>query len=338
MPISIVVGGQYGSEGKGKAAEYFAKTLEAVAAIRIGGPNSGHTVVDQNGDLYVLKHLPTASIQRNIKCVIGTGSYINPAILLNEIEQVNLNPENLVIDPQAMIISEEDIQNERSGILQGAIGSTASGTGASVIRRIRRDKSTRLARDVKELGVFLNSTKDLLRQFLNAGKRIIIEGTQGYGLSLLHSKYYPFATSRDTTAASFLSEAGLSPLDVDDIILVIRAFPIRVGGNSGPLPDEIDWKSITNYSGSKKPIIEYTSVTKRIRRVARFHPEIVREAIAVNRPTRIVLNHLDYVDIECQETRSLTKKASEFVKNAQELIDHKIDFLGFSPSILVPND
>jgi len=63
---------------------------------------------------------------------------------------------------------------------------------------------------------------------------VIIEGTQGFGLSLLHAADYPYVTSRDTTAAAFVSEAGLSPLDVDDIVLVLRAFPIRVGGNSGP--------------------------------------------------------------------------------------------------------
>ena len=90
-----------------------------------------------------------------------------------------------------------------------------------------------------------------MREHLEAGQRIIIEGTQGFGLSLLHSKYYPFVTSRDTTAAAFVSEAGLSPLDVDDIVLVLRAFPIRVGGNSGPLPNEIDWDTVTSESGQQ---------------------------------------------------------------------------------------
>ena len=90
----------------------------------------------------------------------------------------------------------------------------------------------------------------LLRQHLDAGERLVLEGTQGFGLSLVHSSYYPFVTSRDTTAAAFVSEAGFSPLDVDEIVLVIRAFPIRVGGNSGPLPNEIDWHTLSTESGS----------------------------------------------------------------------------------------
>lgn len=145
-----------------------------------------------------------------------------------------------------------------------------------------------------------------LREKLNNGERIIVEGTQGFGLSLLHSSHYPYVTSRDTTAAAFISEVGLSPLDVDEIIMVIRAFPIRVGGNSGNLLDEINWETITNESRSDNPIVEYTSVTKTLRRVARFNTDIVLQAIKANKPTCIVLNHLDYIDASCKDFHSLT--------------------------------
>ncbi len=125
---------------------------------------------------------------------------------------------------------------------------------------------------------------------------------------------------------------------MDDIILVIRAFPIRVGGNSGPLPNEIDWDSITTNSGSKKPILEHTSVTHKIRRVAHFDPEIVIEAIKVNWPTKIVLNHVDYFDIECQMINSLTEKARFMVSEIEKALEHKIDYLGFGPDSLVKNN
>jgi adenylosuccinate synthase len=164
-----------------------------------------------------------------------------------------------------------------------------------------------------------------MRSHLAARHRIIIEGTQGFGLSLLHSTEYPYVTSRDTTAATFVSEAGLSPLDVDQIVLVLRAFPIRVSGNSGPLPNEIDWQIVSLESGSSVPIVEFTSVTKSIRRVAHFHPDVVRQAIMVNRPTHIVLNHLDYIDNSCCTLNSLSAKAFRFVEEVESAIDTQID-------------
>ena len=147
---------------------------------------------------------------------------------------------------------------------------------------------------------------------MNSNQDIIIEGTQGYGLSLLHSPLYPFSTSRDTTAAGFLSEVGLSPFDVDDIYLVLRTFPIRVEGNSGPLKNEISWEEL----GQK---IESTSVTKGTRRVAKIDYKLIKEAILVNRPTRIILNHLDYVE---------DKKRDDFITNLEKEISRKIDYIG----------
>ena len=142
---------------------------------------------------------------------------------------------------------------------------------------------------------------------------MVVEGTQGFGLSLLHGGFWPKATSRDTTAAAFLAEAGLSPLDVDDVTLVIRCHPIRVAGNSGPLPGQTSWEHIAAEAGTMEDIQELTTVTAKVRRVGRFDPEIVRRAIQANQPTRIVLNHLDYVDPEVRD-RSLTAKARTFVE------------------------
>jgi adenylosuccinate synthase len=165
---------------------------------------------------------------------------------------------------------------------------------------------------------------------------VLIEGTQGFGLSLLHSGMFPYTTSRDTSAAAFVSEAGLSPLDVDEVIMVIRSYPIRVGGNSGPLVSEINWDSVTKLAGSEKSLIEYTSVTKKIRRVGHFNPEIVRKAIEVNNPNRIVLNHVDYIDASCRNGH-LSEKAHQRIKEIEQLIGRRIDFLGFDRADLYPN-
>jgi adenylosuccinate synthase len=335
MPVTVVVGGQFGSEGKGKVAHFFAKEQGATVAIRVGGPNSGHTVTDPSGETVIFRQLPTAALLPYVVCVLGAGSYIDPNILLAEVARAGLSKDRLIIDPNAMIITEHERREEKNSRLRESIGSTLSGTGAAVQRRIERTASVRLAKHEDRLQRFVKSVVPFLRTKLAAQERVLVEGTQGFGLSLLHSIDYPYVTSRDTTAAAFLSEAGLSPLDVDEIVLVLRAFPIRVGGNSGRLPEEMSWETLSSESGSSAPIIEYTSVTKSVRRVGRFHPDVVRQAIMVNRPTCIVLNHLDYVDFSCRRSNALSEKASRFVDEVESRIDASIDYFGFGSSSLV---
>jgi len=335
MPVTVIVGGQFGGEGKGKVAYKFAQEQSARIALRVGGTNSGHSVIDRSGDAIILRQLPTAAILPDVTCVLGAGSYIDPNILLDEISRTGLTNDRLLIDPNATIITERELSEERSSSLRESIASTLSGTGAAVRRRISREKSVRLAKHEEILQEFVQPVVPFLRNNLSSGERVIIEGTQGFGLSLLHSKYYPYVTSRDTSAAAFVSEAGLSPLDIDDVVLVLRAFPIRVGGNSGPLPNEIDWETITHESRSDRPILEYTSVTKTVRRVARFNVDVVRQAILVNQPTCIVLNHLDHIDASCGRLNMLTNKASEFVEEVELLIEKQIEYFGFGPASIV---
>jgi adenylosuccinate synthase len=335
MPVTVVVGGQFGGEGKGKVAHFLAQETKAHIAVRVGGSNSGHTVIDSSGSPIIFRHLPTAALLPDVICVLGAGSYINPDILLQEVFRVGLPPRRLLIDPNAMIVTERELNEEKNSLLRQSIASTLSGTGAAVSRRISREPSMLFAKDEKRLEQFVKPVVPFLRDNLEAGQRIIIEGTQGFGLSILHSKYYPYVTSRDTTAAAFVSEAGLSPLDVNDVVLVLRAFPIRVGGNSGPLPNEIDWDTITKESDSALPLIEYTSVTRTVRRIANFDPTVVREAIVVNQPTRIVMNHIDYIDAECVNLNGLTYKATKFANQVELMIKKQIDYLGFGPASMI---
>lgn len=320
MPITIIVGGQYGSEGKGKVAHYFTNDQNASCVVRVGGPNSGHTIYHL-GKKEVLRQLSVASFDKSITSVIAAGSYIDLEIIKEEIHRTGSTPNNLLIDPNAVIISECNKLWEDD--LTESIGSTGSGVGESVGDRVQRNPSSsdsHFANDDEYLKPFIGNTKKFLRDCLNDDKRIIIEGTQGYGLSVLHSKEYPYVTSRDTTASGFLSEVGLSPLDVDDIILVIRRYPIRVAGNSGSMKNEITWKKVSEKAG--KEIIEYTSVTQKIRRVAEFNPEVVIDAIVSNNPTKIVLNHLDY---------DKSGERKESLKRIEDDINRKIDYIGVDP-------
>src|ERR1035441_31319 len=109
----------------------------------------------------------------------------------------------------------------------------------------------------------IETVASLLHRALDDAADVIVEGTQGFALSLLHGPDYPFVTSRDTTAAGFAMEVGLSPKVVNKIIMVVRTFPIRVGGPSGPFADEISWGGIAETSAAPRAIPEYTRSEER---------------------------------------------------------------------------
>lgn len=333
MPVTVVVGGQFGSEGKGKVAAIVAREQHAAAVVRVGGPNSGHTP-DRPG-LTALQQLPTAAYESAGVSVLTPGSYINLAILRREVQLTGLTSERLKIDPAASIVTTADRDAEAKAGIEDYIGSTGSGTGAAVWHRSMRSGGATLARCIPDLTPYLADTTSYLRTLIDEGRRVVIEGTQGFGLSLLHGGHYPYATSRDTTAAAALAETGLSPLDVDDIVLVIRAFPIRVAGNSGPLPGETSWLELTDFGGHDHELLERTTVTGRVRRVGRFREGVVVRALAANRPTSLVMNHLDYVDHESCSTGIPTAETVAFVTKVERSLGRRIDRLGLGPQTLI---
>ena len=336
LGVSIIIGGQYGSEGKGKVAFWYTNKVDASSVIRVGGINSGHTVISSHGEALIFRVLPTSAIGNKAKCILPAGSYISVDLLFKEIKQSGIDPQKIVIDPKSVVVNDRHISEEKNSSLLRNIGSTASGTGVAVSMRVNRSPDVVFAKDVPALTPFILDTSELLRNEIKSGKEIVIEGTQGFGLSNIHTPFYPFATSRDTTAAGFLSETGLSPLDVTNIIMVIRSFPIRVAGNSGPLPKEITWDDVTAHSNNTSPIREYTSVTKRLRRVALFDAEIVKKAISVNNPNIIVLNHLDYIGEPDGPLFGTNRR--QFVYRIEKEIGRKIDYIGLDNQAVIQAD
>ena len=338
MPVSVVVGGQFGSEGKGKTALFLAKERCADVAVRVGGSNSGHTAYDCQGVRHVFRHLPTAALLPNTVSLLGPGSYVDPEILQAEIESVGATPDRVIIDPNAFVITPAHKEHEAKRRLDVRIGSTLSGTGEAVVDRVRRQSRDNLASEHPYLQLFTTRgpIRTFLRDRLSQNARIVIEGTQGFGLSNLQSCHYPWVTSRDTTAAAFVAEAGVSPLDVDEVVLVIRAFPIRVAGDSGPLPKETDWQTIAREGGWTE-LEERTTVTDRVRRVARFDPRVVNAAIEANRPTKLVINHVDYFDATTLDGE-LTSRPIQGLIEIEQMLDRKVDWIGVSPLDLIPRD
>ena len=341
MSLWVIVGGQYGSEGKGKVSAFIARQENIDICVRCGGPNSGHSFVDENGKNIVLRQLPTGFVNPRTRLLIPAGALIDPEVLRQEIESLGLPTERVGIDRKCFIIEEKDRENEQDLGLRERLSSTLCGVGSAQSRRVLRGEDARLARDVGRQHSWMNDyLTDVSREVntaLDHKNKVLIEGTQGFGLSLYHSDHYPKTTSRDTTAAGFLAEVGVSPRLVTEIVVVFRTFPIRVAGQqAGPLKDEISWEQLQRQSRYPHPIEERTSVTHKIRRVGRFEWDYAVAALEMNRPTRIAINGLDYLNASnrgVREWKDLTSEAQSFVNRLQDETGVSCDFLGTGPSL-----
>lgn len=312
--VDVVVGGQYGSEGKGNVCAYLAHDYDVL--VRVGGPNAGHMVA-YPAQKYV--QLPSGTRGNNrAKILIGAGANIWPQQMLREIAECGLTPERLVIDEQAMIIEEADREIEAQ--LFGGIASTKQGVGAATARKImgRNTKPpfgdhVRLAKDHPDLGHYIGSAARELENAYVDGSRIMLEGTQGTGLSLHHAKY-PYVTSRETTASGCLADAGIAPARVRRVIMVIRTYPIRVGGTSGPMQLPIDIEIVAERSGLPLHEIDRTEVgtiSGNKRRMAEFDWEQLRRSSVLNGATDIALTFADYITAENQRARRFDELSIE---------------------------
>jgi len=335
MPVSVVVGGQFGSEGKGKVTlEIVRRSAEPATVVRVGGPNSGHTAYDTAGKMWALRQMPAGCVDRNVDVVFPAGSYLDVEILFEEIDKLDFPRDRIFISPFANIITGQHKEWERNAGLIGAIGSTGSGVGAAIMAAVARGAANFPLQAVHaehhdQLQPFLRDTSKVLFEKLLKNHRVVVEGSQGFGLSLLDGGYWPKATARSTTAAAALAEAGLSPRYVDDVTMVLRSFPIRVAGDSGPLVGETSWQEIAKRAGRHDDLREYTTVTRKERRVGEFDAELVKRALAVNAPHRLVLNHLDYI-APMSSLEDPESPVRRFIADVETRIRRRVDWYGFS--------
>src|SRR5207249_7424706 len=127
-----------------------------------------------------------------------------------------------------------------------------------------------------------------------------------------------------------------SPKAVTHVVLVLRTFPIRVAGQSGPLQDEISWEQLQVESSAPFSLREYTTVTKKLRRVGRFDPYLARAAVRVNRPDFIALNfldHLEYRNRSIRDWKDVQAGSKEFVLGLEGDLGVPIRFCGTGPHV-----
>ncbi len=332
MPATVIVGLQWGDEGKGKTTDFLSEQVAMVVRYQ-GGDNAGHTVV-LGDEVFKLRLVPSGVLYPHITSVIGNGVVVNPATLIGELDMLaerGIDTGGVRVSRSAHVIMPYHIALDRSmETRMGAdkVGTTGRGIGPTYadralriglrmedlvdaatfrhkLERILPEKNDLLVRrhglepfDAEtltseamgwgeRLRYHLADTTRLVQDALRRGDHVLFEGAQGSLLDIDHGSY-PYVTSSNPIAGGACTGGGIGPLQVDEVIGVMKAYTTRVG--SGPYPTELK-------DGIGQGIAErgheFGTVTGRPRRVGWFDAVPLRYAVAVNSVSSIMLNKLD---------------------------------------------
>jgi adenylosuccinate synthase len=311
---TVVVGGQWGSEGKGKLYSYLYDNFPFDAVVSDFTPNAGHTAwVPGPGDTLpevkvISKALPIGAHFRQVKnVVLGPHTIMNYAQFEREVQSLGntrgTEQPHLFISRMLSILRSEDVRREKAS-LRG-ISSTMQGGSEALMRKIRREHGRDaelegVNPDLFSPSVVVGNTSEEVNRLLDQGCRILIETAQGFDLGLNHGYIWPFVTSRDCAVGRVLDNAGISYKRVQSVIGVIRTYPIRVGSlegsSSGPYyhdQEELTWRQISSICG--RTVEERTTVTDRVRRVFSFSRSQLDAFLRFVRPDFLCLNFADYL-------------------------------------------
>ena len=325
MVSTVVIGGFFGDEGKGKIISYLALHDKPVIVVRGGaGPNAGHTIKDGE-KTYKVRMLPSGFLNKDAKVMVGPGVVVNPDVLLKEMSDFGVEG-RAFLDYNCGIIEQSHREADSQGRLKEKIGSTGSGTGPANAERAMR--TLKMAKEIDSLKPYLIDVPLEINSALDRGENVLIEGTQGTHLSLWHGTY-PFVTTKDVTASGICADVGIGPKRVNDVIVVFKAYLTRVG--TGPMPGELSAEET-----SKKGWEEFGTVTGRLRRAAEFDFDLARRAIMLSSANQISITKLDVRFPNCSSVTSydeLEEDAKSFIKNIEDKLGVKVTLIGTGPKI-----
>ena len=326
MSATILVGGFFGDEGKGKIIAYLAKHDKPSVVARGGvGPNAGHTV-EVEGKKYGLRMVPSGFVYESARLLVGAGVLVDPEVFKREVSSFGLKG-RIGVDWRCGIIEKKHIEEDKSdAYLKGKIGSTGSGCGpANAARASRKAKQ---AKDEKELAEFLCDVPLEVNEALDMGKGVLVEGTQGFGISLLYGTY-PFVTSKDTTASQMATDVGIGPTRVDEVIVVFKSFPTRVG--EGPFETQMKEEK-----ANALHIVEYGTVTGRKRRIGEWDAKMAAYSAMINGATMVALSGVDRLDPSCRgvkEYKELSKEVKDFVAKVEHDTRVSVKLISTGPEL-----
>lgn len=333
MSTLVIVGAQWGDEGKGKIVDFLTEKCDYVVRFQ-GGCNAGHTVV-VGDEKYVLHLIPSGILHKGKKCIIGNGVVLDPSGLLKEIDTLlskGIEIDNsLYIAKHCHLIMPYHIAIEEQAEKKKKIGTTKKGIGPCYTDKIARNgvravdllypeilrnkikvnleiinfllKNLYDAKELEEEKIFeqymdyseklkkyIFDTDILINKAIDSGKNVLFEGAQGTLLDIDHGTY-PYVTSSNTIAGGACTGTGVSPIKIDKILGIVKAYTTRVG--EGPFPTEI--KDSLGEEIRKKGG-EYGATTGRPRRCGWLDFVGLRHALRVNGFTGIAITKLDILD------------------------------------------
>jgi len=328
--VNLIVGLQWGDEGKGKIVDLVAKNYDIVIRSQ-GGHNAGHTVV-VDGKKYALHLLPSGVLNKNATNVIANGVVVYPPQLIKEIKNFGdeIKDKLLISDKAHMILDHHIAIDQARERLRGknAIGTTGRGIGPAYADKIARvgvrmgelknipklleklDHYYEMNKGYFEyLGIEIPSIRELenkLKEWQNElgdmivdttkylwdnfDKNMLLEGAQATLLDIDHGTY-PYVTSSNTIASGALTGSGIPPKRLNKVIGIAKAYTTRVG--NGPFPTE----DLTEAGDRiRKQGAEFGTTTGRPRRCGWFDVVAAKYAVTLNGCDEVAIMKLDVLD------------------------------------------
>lgn len=331
---TVVIGGWFGDEGKGKIISYVAVHDRFKHVARAGvGTNAGHTVCI-NGMSYGLQMIPSGFTNPDAKLYIGKGVLVDAEKLLNEIKECGVGT-RLYVDRLCPIIEQRHKDADSLPHYKDSVGSTGTGCGPAQKERVFRSRDMKFAKDVEELHPYLADVSELLNSAISSGSNVLVEMTQGtmlslYGFEINGELTFHNATSKDTTAGTACADVGIGPTAVGVVIAVYKAIPSRVG--QGIFPGELPIKEQVRLRSEGKG--EFGTVTGRPRRLGNWTDEVfewAKKAADINGATQIAVTKIDLAypgNSGVREYLDLTIGAKDFIEKLEHKLQRPVTLAG----------
>ena len=285
MTATIVIGTQWGDEGKGKVVDFYAEKADLVVRFQ-GGNNAGHTI--KVGDKTFKLHFMPSGVVHGKEVLLGNGMVIHPETFIEELKKLKdlgLDP-NFTISDRANVITQKHLEEDSKDT---KIGTTKKGIGPAYTDKVSRH-GTRfcdIADKYPELKGRIGDVSFEVNKALSQNKSVLFEGAQGTFLDIDHGTY-PFVTSSSTIAAGACTGTGVGPTKIDHVIGVVKAYTTRVG--EGPFPTELN-------DDAGKHLLEkgheFGTTTGRPRRCGWLDTVLLNYAARVNGISSIAITKLD---------------------------------------------
>jgi adenylosuccinate synthase len=311
----VVLGAQWGDEGKGKIVDMLTEDIGAVVRFQ-GGHNAGHTLVI-NGKKTVLHLIPSGILRPGCLCLIGNGVVLHPGALQKEIAELEATGvdvcSRLKISPAAPLIMPYHValdQAREKAAGKDAIGTTGRGIGPAYEDKVARRgiRVAVLTQYLKVDAVDFQQTLDealafgeyvepmkadvagILHELRKQDKRVLFEGAQGSLLDIDHGTY-PYVTSSNTTIGGALAGTGVGASSIDYVLGIAKAYATRVGG--GPFPTQLTDKTGDDIRAAGA---EFGATTGRPRRCGWIDIVALKRAVAINGISGLCITKLDILD------------------------------------------